>query len=455
MQIATRGARGQRLGRVGERDRRELAPRRRRPQPRAQARARPAAVPRARSPPGPRIRCGSRRRRSACSSVQPRHPERAQRLLLAVDQQHERLDRLAGREAGAADEQRGARADRQLGGDGCVEATRRSGKARPSLGDRCRQLPCPADRPSRSARQRSLPAQPPAPAAPRTSRRWLKHYHGERLAALDAALRGRQRDARAVPRPRPRRCWALLLTQEYDRYPAHPRGAARACPRRAPDAAGTAPAARRWPPRAPRSTAACCARYGSARARARSRDGARARLRLRLGPAHAVPGPRRRARAPVRLRPGRGDPRRRAATTGVPATLARSDFLPERLPFDEPFDLAYRVLGVHAPVRGGARALPDRAARRRWPRRHPRRHGPAAGVPRRVPADGVRSAARAGEPVRLRAALRRPVASAVRGRRDALRRDRDRRCRTCASAGALVRAARTSTCCSATCTRSC
>jgi SAM-dependent methyltransferase len=26
---------------------------------------------------------------------------------------------------------------------------------------------------------------------------------------------------------------------------------------------------------------------------------------------------------------------------GVPATLARSDFLPERLPFDEPFDLAY------------------------------------------------------------------------------------------------------------------
>jgi SAM-dependent methyltransferase len=27
--------------------------------------------------------------------------------------------------------------------------------------------------------------------------------------------------------------------------------------------------------------------------------------------------------------------------SGVPATLARSDFLPERLPFDEPFDLAF------------------------------------------------------------------------------------------------------------------
>ena len=54
--------------------------------------------------------------------LQPRHPERAERLLLAVDEQHERLHPLAGREAGPGHEHRRARADAELGGNGGLEA---------------------------------------------------------------------------------------------------------------------------------------------------------------------------------------------------------------------------------------------------------------------------------------------------------------------------------------------
>ena len=47
------------------------------------------------------------------------------------------------------------------------------------------------------------------------------------------------------------------------------------------------------------------------------------------------------AGAAVRLRSRRRRSSTSAARPACPATLARSEFLPERLPFDEPFDLAF------------------------------------------------------------------------------------------------------------------
>ena len=83
---------------------------------------------------------------------------------------------------------------------------------------------------------------------------------------------------------------------------------------------------------------------------------------------------------------------------GVPATLAQSDFLPERLPFDEPFDLAYAFSvfthlseAAHerclAALHDGLRPAAILVATIRPP-----------ALPRRVPADGAGPRPRAGSP---------------------------------------------------------
>ena len=65
----------------------------------------------------------------------------------------------------------------------------------------------------------------------------------------------------------------------------------------------------------------------------------------------------------------------------VPAELARSDFLPQRVPFDGPFDLAFAFsVFTHLSERARGRE-PRRAARGPRARRHPGAHRAAAVLP--------------------------------------------------------------------------
>ena len=65
----------------------------------------------------------------------------------------------------------------------------------------------------------------------------------------------------------------------------------------------------------------------------------------------------------------------------VPAELARSDFLPQRVPFDGPFDLAFAFsVFTHLSERAAERE-PRRAARGARARRHPGAHRAAAVLP--------------------------------------------------------------------------
>ncbi len=190
----------------------------------------------------------------------------------------------------------------------------------------------PFRRIARALRGRSA-GEPPAP--PRLDS-WLKHYHGERLAALDAACA--DGTPLATFRDLDPDVWALLLTQEYDAFP-HIRATL-------PDV----PAA--WIQTGWNGTSgAALAAQGAAFYR---------RLLARYGEHGRVPlaqarvldfgcGWGRLTRLLARdVEPGRlfgCDPVENileaCRTTGVPATLARSDFLPARLPFDESFDLAF------------------------------------------------------------------------------------------------------------------
>ena len=65
----------------------------------------------------------------------------------------------------------------------------------------------------------------------------------------------------------------------------------------------------------------------------------------------------------------------------VPAELARSDFLPQRVPFDGPFDLAFAFsVFTHLSERAAEASL-DALHAALAPGRHPRADGPAAVVP--------------------------------------------------------------------------
>lgn len=180
----------------------------------------------------------------------------------------------------------------------------------------------------------------PAGAGPPAARldSWLEHYHGDRLRTIDAACADAAPERLALFRDLDADLWALLLTQEYDAFP-HIRALLPDMP--APwiqagwnGASGVALAAqgtafyRRLLERH--------AEHGSS-----PLDGARV---LDFGCGWG-----RLTRLIARdVAPGRlfgcdpsEDILEACRTTRVPATVARSDFLPERLPFEAPFDLAF------------------------------------------------------------------------------------------------------------------
>jgi SAM-dependent methyltransferase len=167
---------------------------------------------------------------------------------------------------------------------------------------------------------------------------WLEHYHGDRLRALDAACSDGKPERFGLFRELDADLWALLLTREYDAYPN-----IRALLPDLPDPYIQAD----WNG----TSGIPLAAQGTAFYR---------RLRERYAEHGAVPlaaarvldfgcGWGRLTRFLARdVAPGRlfgCDPLERildvCRATRVPATLARSEFLPDRLPFDGTFDLAF------------------------------------------------------------------------------------------------------------------
>jgi len=199
-----------------------------------------------------------------------------------------------------------------------------------------------AVRGARALRLRGRAVPPPVAAppalAPGRYDTWLEHVAGERLAELDARCTGGDPACFAAFSALPDDLWALLLTQEYERYP-HIRALLPAMPHPSLQELWNG------------ASGARLAAQGLAFYR---------RLRERAGAASPVPladarvldfgcGWGRLTRFLARdVAPGRlygCDPVASildtCRATRVPARLAQSDFVPERLPFDEPFDIAY------------------------------------------------------------------------------------------------------------------
>jgi SAM-dependent methyltransferase len=189
----------------------------------------------------------------------------------------------------------------------------------------------------RALRARATRSTSPA-ATPGRYDSWLEHFHGDRLAEIDAACAGGAPECFALFRALDVDLWALLLAQEYDLYPN-----IRALLPSVPDPSlqelwnGTSGAA---------LAAQSAGFYRKLRERygehgQRSLDEARV---LDFGCGWG-----RLTRFLARdVEPGRlygCDPVAQildvCRDSGLPATLARSEFLPERLPFDERFDLAF------------------------------------------------------------------------------------------------------------------
>jgi SAM-dependent methyltransferase len=193
----------------------------------------------------------------------------------------------------------------------------------------------------RLARRRGSPAEPSTPLAGVTSTRydsWLTHLHGPRLQQLDAACASRGPESFRLFRDLDLDLWALLLTQEYEVYPN-----IRALLPDVPD-----PALQQvWNGASGVELAAqsagfyrkLCERY----ARHSDRPLAESAV-LDFGCGWG-----RLTRFFARdVEPGRlygCDPVEAilqiCRENGVPATFARTDFLPNRPPFEERFDLAF------------------------------------------------------------------------------------------------------------------
>jgi SAM-dependent methyltransferase len=187
---------------------------------------------------------------------------------------------------------------------------------------------------SDAAPQSDLPASLP----PRPYDSWLEHFHGELLGRIDTACAVGGPERFALFRDLDVDLWALLLTQEYELYPN-----IRSLLPNMPD-----PALQElWNGASGELLAGQSKAFYSKLCQVFTRHSA-----LPLTEARVLDfgcGWGRLTRFLARdVKPGRlygCDPvegiLRVCREGGVPATLARSDFSPERLPFDEKFDLAF------------------------------------------------------------------------------------------------------------------
>lgn len=197
-------------------------------------------------------------------------------------------------------------------------------------------------RPLRAARARTralrAPGGPPAGFPPGRYDSWLEHFHGERLAELDAACVGAGPEAFARFRDLDPDLWALLLTQLYEGYPN-----IRAFLPDVPD-----PALQElWNGVSGLPLAAQSEAFYSKLVERFRRHGDRPLADARVVDFGCGWG--RLTRFLARdVAPGAlfgCDPvdsiLEECRRNGVPATLARSEILPKQLPFEDSFDLAF------------------------------------------------------------------------------------------------------------------
>ncbi len=189
---------------------------------------------------------------------------------------------------------------------------------------------------ARRVRARRAPA-PQGPPPPARYDEWLRAAAGDELDAIDAACAAGDRSL-ARFRALDADVWALLLTSEYDGWP-HVRAVLPGVPDPALQAAWNGVSGAALAAQGAAFYRRLCERY--------ARHGA-----VPLADARVLDfgcGWGRLTRMLARdVAPGRlhgCDPSQDildvCRATRVPAQLARSAFLPDRLPFDEPFDLAF------------------------------------------------------------------------------------------------------------------
>lgn len=196
-------------------------------------------------------------------------------------------------------------------------------------------------RPLRALKRRTRELRPSTPAlTPGRYDSWLEHFHGPHLAEIDAACADRSPERFALFRELDVDLWAMLLTQEYELYPQ-----IRALLPAVPDAS----LQELW--------------NGASGARLANQSKTFYGKVLERYARHATGGP---LPASARVldhgcgwgrltryfardvQPGNlhgCDPVQQildvCEATRVPAVLARTPFVPDKLPYEEPFDLAY------------------------------------------------------------------------------------------------------------------
>jgi SAM-dependent methyltransferase len=195
-------------------------------------------------------------------------------------------------------------------------------------------------KPLRALKRRARTAVRPAPAGftPGLYDSWLEHFHGERLAAIDAACAGGGREHLALFRDLDVDLWAMLLSQDYEVYPN-----IRALLPRVPDPSLQELWNGAHGARLSNQSKTFYTKVGERFAQHADRPLSDARVLdygcgwgrlIRFFARDVAPGSLHGCDPVQQILDVCRD-------SGVPAELTKTDFLPERLPYDEPFDLAY------------------------------------------------------------------------------------------------------------------